>query len=163
MNTLPNSIPPIEPPQGFPFYSTNALRIARLQRAKYLCEECHCLSPYLQVHHLTYSRFNKELPEDILLLCPQCHSTKHAYRPDIEGVDPHGVRALRRFLGLSQQSMARKLRVTCNMISAWERGIKPQIKHRKALYDLASSLHVPARISRLLPDFPNRSNIRGNA
>jgi 5-methylcytosine-specific restriction endonuclease McrA len=32
----------------------------------------------LHVHHKTYARFRKELPEDLEVLCADCHMKKHA-------------------------------------------------------------------------------------
>ena len=31
----------------------------------------------LEVHHLTYSRFQNELPEDLITLCEKCHKAVH--------------------------------------------------------------------------------------
>jgi hypothetical protein len=40
------------------------------------CERCGS-SCYLQVHHLTYDRLFKELPEDLEILCAGCHKAEH--------------------------------------------------------------------------------------
>ena len=40
----------------------------------YTCQKCLKKSVYpLQLHHLTYARLYKELPEDLLLVCKKCH------------------------------------------------------------------------------------------
>ena len=42
------------------------------------CEKCR-LGPFslLHLHHLTYIRFGSELPEDVQLLCVDCHGKLH--------------------------------------------------------------------------------------
>lgn len=55
---------------------------AALARADYRCERCG-LSRYsrrLEVHHITYERFKQERPEDLEVLCPQCHEQADAER-----------------------------------------------------------------------------------
>jgi hypothetical protein len=37
------------------------------------CEECGYGSPNLELHHLTYERFGRELWKDVKLVCKQCH------------------------------------------------------------------------------------------
>lgn len=43
------------------------------------CEECGVSrkDSILHAHHLTYERFMNELPEDIQVLCVECHDKKH--------------------------------------------------------------------------------------
>lgn len=47
-----------------------------LDRCGGVCERCH-EAPAWQVHHLTYARFNKEKPGDLLALCGRCHLVIH--------------------------------------------------------------------------------------
>ena len=47
-----------------------------LQRAEYKCEKCGVSFP-LQVHHKTYCRLGKERPEDLIVLCEECHEEEH--------------------------------------------------------------------------------------
>jgi hypothetical protein len=59
-------------------------RQAAIERANSRCE--HCESIYnLQVHHLTYERLGKEIPEDLQVLCFECHRQAHSK----EGLQPH--------------------------------------------------------------------------
>lgn len=49
-----------------------------IQRADYKCERCG--SPFnLAVHHLTYEHLGHERPEDLVVLCRNCHSAIHGY------------------------------------------------------------------------------------
>lgn len=47
------------------------------------CERCGTERAfrYLQMHHLTYKRIYKELPEDLELLCAKCHMKEHNIKP----------------------------------------------------------------------------------
>ena len=47
-----------------------------LQRAEYKCEKCGVSFP-LQVHHKSYSRLGKEHPDDLVVLCQDCHDKEH--------------------------------------------------------------------------------------
>lgn len=51
----------------------NSLKIARGNK----CEKCGKSKCILHGHHLTYKRFMNELPEDILIVCEDCHSNLH--------------------------------------------------------------------------------------
>jgi phage terminase large subunit GpA-like protein len=44
------------------------------QRARNICERCRCFATRLEVHHLTYERFQNELLDDLQGLCPSCHA-----------------------------------------------------------------------------------------
>jgi len=47
-------------------------RKVALDRAHHRCQLCN--SPkFLEVHHRTYERFGDELPEDLTVLCQDCH------------------------------------------------------------------------------------------
>ena len=35
----------------------------------------------LEVHHLSYANLGRELPEDLIVLCPQCHAAQHGLLP----------------------------------------------------------------------------------
>lgn len=56
-------------------------RKAAHARARGRCEWCgtrgNRLNWELHVHHLTYARFHKERPEDLVVLCLDCHSKAH--------------------------------------------------------------------------------------
>jgi hypothetical protein len=53
-----------------------------LRSADYRCERCG--SPgdarSLEVHHLTYERLGRELPEDLMVVCWPCHDIEDAER-----------------------------------------------------------------------------------
>ena len=51
-------------------------REAAIERAGGRCEKCRKTkwSVRLEVHHLTYKRLGKEKPEDLQVLCKDCHS-----------------------------------------------------------------------------------------
>ena len=53
-----------------------AIRRRALARAKYKCLVCS--SPFhLHVHHKTYSNVGDELPDDLCVLCSDCHRKVH--------------------------------------------------------------------------------------
>lgn len=45
-------------------------------RANYRCQVCNA-TEQLQAHHRTYERLGNELPEDITVLCDDCHRMYH--------------------------------------------------------------------------------------
>jgi 5-methylcytosine-specific restriction endonuclease McrA len=47
-----------------------------IRKAKYRCEECGNIGK-LVTHHKNYQRLGNELPEDLQVLCPACHSQRH--------------------------------------------------------------------------------------
>lgn len=47
-----------------------------LERANNKCSECGSEHD-LHVHHLTYKRLGRELPEDLQVLCADCHAIVH--------------------------------------------------------------------------------------
>jgi hypothetical protein len=49
------------------------MRRERLAATGHRCERCGRLNVRLCLHHKTYARFGRELPNDVLLLCCQCH------------------------------------------------------------------------------------------
>jgi 5-methylcytosine-specific restriction endonuclease McrA len=51
-----------------------------LDRAGRSCEMCKAVGP-LHVHHVEYDRLGRELPGDLIVLCPDCH--EHAHRDDL--------------------------------------------------------------------------------
>lgn len=51
-------------------------RKATLADRNYKCEKCGKRG-LLHVHHLTYKRLGDELPEDLQVLCPECHRGEH--------------------------------------------------------------------------------------
>lgn len=42
------------------------------------CEECGTVKGRLDLHHLTYERRGRELPQDVKILCSACHENQHA-------------------------------------------------------------------------------------
>jgi 5-methylcytosine-specific restriction endonuclease McrA len=48
-----------------------------VKAAERKCGRCGRYSPNLDVHHLTYERLGNELPEDLIVLCHDCHSLEH--------------------------------------------------------------------------------------
>lgn len=57
-----------------------AIKEAAIIRAGYKCLVCS-VGPPLEVHHNTYYRvFGNELPEDLSVLCRDCHKGVHAGR-----------------------------------------------------------------------------------
>ena len=54
-----------------------SVRDAALKRANYQCEKCKS-AKNLEVHHITYKRLGYELPEDLIVLCKDCHENVHS-------------------------------------------------------------------------------------
>jgi len=59
-------------------------RAMALERAGYKCQRCGFSkwSKKLEVHHLTYDRFGNEIPEDLMVLCEDCHKAEDKIRED---------------------------------------------------------------------------------
>lgn len=82
-------VPPMQPgtPEYAEYIQSEAWQQQRtyaLDRAKNRCQLCN--SPYrLQAHHRTYERLGKEEPEDLTVLCDECHRTFHKYRTLYKG------------------------------------------------------------------------------
>jgi 5-methylcytosine-specific restriction endonuclease McrA len=55
-----------------------------LIRAEGRCEECGEAKRRLEVHHKTYERLGAELPEDLLVLCQDCHPAADRKRRALE-------------------------------------------------------------------------------
>lgn len=53
-------------------------REAALQRAGHRCQLCGSHSGTLEVHHNTYENIGNERPEDLIVLCRDCHGRFHA-------------------------------------------------------------------------------------
>lgn len=53
-----------------------SLRELVLNRDQHMCTRCH--APAEHVHHLTYERWQHELPEDLTSLCRACHEAEHS-------------------------------------------------------------------------------------
>ena len=67
-----------------------------LQNAKYTCEahviavtgaRIRCSRTATEAHHLTYVRIGRELPEDLLAVCSECHRRLHN-RPAVKREPP---------------------------------------------------------------------------
>ena len=52
------------------------IRALALRRAGHKCQLCSSRK-FLQVHHNNYNRLWSEWPEDVLVLCDQCHEKHH--------------------------------------------------------------------------------------
>ena len=52
------------------------IREAALERADRACEAC-CATRRLQVHHKHYKTFGNERPQDVQVLCAECHVDEH--------------------------------------------------------------------------------------
>jgi 5-methylcytosine-specific restriction endonuclease McrA len=48
-----------------------------LKRADRKCQLCNAEGTELHVHHKTYERRGEELPEDLIVLCKDCHAKFH--------------------------------------------------------------------------------------
>ena len=53
------------------------VRSGALGRANHKCELCNASGVELHVHHKTYERRGEELPEDLIVLCKDCHAKHH--------------------------------------------------------------------------------------
>jgi 5-methylcytosine-specific restriction endonuclease McrA len=47
-----------------------------MERANHRCEVCRKRAAY-QIHHLTYARAGRELPDDLIAVCDRCHDDYH--------------------------------------------------------------------------------------
>lgn len=62
------------------YYASDAWAMIRqriLRRAKGICEGC-CLSPAVEVHHMTYDNFGNEFMWELKAVCKPCHARYHA-------------------------------------------------------------------------------------
>lgn len=60
-------------------------RSAAIAGAGNTCQQCGKKAGktiWLEVHHLTYERIGEELPEDLRVLCHNCHRKEHGLPPD---------------------------------------------------------------------------------
>jgi hypothetical protein len=74
--------PPTADPEYVRYLNSAAWAAKRaevLARAAGSCEGCGeaVEGAETEVHHLTYERIGRELPEDLVALCPGCHRRKH--------------------------------------------------------------------------------------
>lgn len=59
-------------------FTWRRIRFKILQERGRHCEQCGA-GDYLEVHHKTYERFGgREWPEDLEILCTDCHALHHA-------------------------------------------------------------------------------------
>ena len=75
--------PPTSDPEYVRYLTSKAWAAKRaeiLDRADGVCEECGDEQGpgEAEVHHLTYARVFRELPEDLIALCPGCHRRAHS-------------------------------------------------------------------------------------
>ena len=59
-----------------PIWTFTAL--AAKERANWRCQGKDCRRKYgLEVHHTTYDRLGRERPDDLVVLCEDCHAKIH--------------------------------------------------------------------------------------
>ena len=61
------------------YFNSSQWKLARsriLQRDNFNCKRCGT-DNHLEVHHLTYIRFGRELSSDLVTLCRNCHQAVH--------------------------------------------------------------------------------------
>lgn len=52
-------------------------RLEAFERAKYKCQLCGARKTFFEVHHNTYENLGNEPPEDLIVLCVNCHNEFH--------------------------------------------------------------------------------------
>jgi len=52
-------------------------RLRAIENAQGKCQGCGALGIELHVHHKTYERRGEELPDDLIVLCKECHAKHH--------------------------------------------------------------------------------------
>jgi 5-methylcytosine-specific restriction endonuclease McrA len=57
-----------------------AIREKALERAEHCCADCGS-ERGLEVHHLTYRNLGAERPEDLVVVCSDCHVERHVGPP----------------------------------------------------------------------------------
>lgn len=57
------------------------IRERALERAEFCCTDCGATRK-LQVHHLTYANVGAERPEDLVVVCEECHLVRHGLLPE---------------------------------------------------------------------------------
>jgi len=71
------------PPGGYAAYIDSPQwkkKARKIKRKRNRCEVCGCRDR-LQVHHLNYDRLGHERPDDLLVLCEDCHIALHTGLP----------------------------------------------------------------------------------
>jgi hypothetical protein len=63
------------------------IRRDALEAAGYVCQGCFVRRVRLDVHHVSYARRGAEQPEDVLVLCRDCHGLAHNPRTDLVAWD----------------------------------------------------------------------------
>ena len=74
--------PPARPVRYADYIQSDAWRaraVIAKARAGQRCQDCRRVAPAvtLDAHHLTYERLGHERPEDIAVLCRECHARRH--------------------------------------------------------------------------------------
>jgi RNase P subunit RPR2 len=64
------------------------------------CFDCKCKN-WLQLHHTSYKNLYKEKDEDLVLLCKQCHESRHNIK-DSNQMDEELWKELFRVFGFNQ-------------------------------------------------------------
>lgn len=55
----------------------NTIRLQVLKRDNYTCRKCNATDIPLEVHHITYERFENEQLSDLVSVCRECHQSIH--------------------------------------------------------------------------------------
>ena len=55
-------------------------RLEAMQYADFRCQLCNAKDKQLHVHHRTYDSFKDEPPNDLIVLCEDCHAKFHGKR-----------------------------------------------------------------------------------
>jgi 5-methylcytosine-specific restriction endonuclease McrA len=61
-------------------YAWQEIREKALERAEHCCADCGA-ERRLEVHHLTYKNLGTEQPEDLVVVCSDCHIERHGGTP----------------------------------------------------------------------------------
>ncbi len=73
--------PPEEPEFSYPEYLASdewkAKAAAAKKAAGMRCQVCNAADTILDTHHRTYERIGNERPEDLIVLCRDCHALFH--------------------------------------------------------------------------------------
>lgn len=56
-----------------------------LKNIKY-CSLCNEKKRFYHLHHLSYKNLGNEKPEDVLVLCNECHKLSHKFNEDLVGI-----------------------------------------------------------------------------
>lgn len=99
---------------------------AAIERAGGQCQKCGISkwTKKLEVHHVTYERFKNERPEDLMVLCPDCHKEEDKKRQ--AGTRRRNLQALgdARFYGWCRAVYGEHRMDTIDMVDAYDKYIE---------------------------------------